>query len=84
MLCDAGQGQGVASTSVDPVKVPTSPVTRVRAKWFKESLRALVRTIQDQEQDYTAIKRLGHEVLQRTVMLIQVQDSLLAQNETYV
>ena len=51
MLCDAGQGQGVASTSVDPVKVPTSPVTRVRAKWFKESLRALVRTIQDQEQD---------------------------------
>ena len=87
MLCDAGQGQDVASTSVDLIKVPTGPVTRVRAKWFKESLQALMRTIQEQEQDYTCIVGLDHEALRRTVMLIQVpdgRDSPLARDETYV
>ena len=60
-------------TSVDPVKVPKGPVTRVRAKRFKESLQVLMRAIQDQEQDYSPIEGFNHEAVQGSVMLIQVQ-----------
>ena len=35
---------------VDPVKVPKGPVTRARAKKFKESLQALVHAVQAQEK----------------------------------
>ena len=42
----------------DPVRVPLGPVTRARAKLFKESLQALVRVVQDQHGVHKDIEGL--------------------------
>ena len=42
----------------DPVRVPLGPVTRSRAKLFKESLQALVRVVQDQHGVHKDIEGL--------------------------
>ena len=50
--------QGSSSSSVDQVKVPIDPIARVRAKRFKDSLHALVRTIQEKVGTHKSIKGL--------------------------
>ena len=42
----------------DPVRVPLGPVTRARAKRFKEALQALVRAVQDQQGGQRVIEGL--------------------------
>ena len=44
--------------SNDPVRVPLGPVTRARAKRFKESLQTLVRNVQDQQGVHRNIEGL--------------------------
>ena len=46
------------SPSNDPVRVPLDPVTRARAKHFKESLQTLVRNVQDQQGVHRDIEGL--------------------------
>ncbi|XP_027181884.1 protein root UVB sensitive 1, chloroplastic-like [Coffea eugenioides] len=46
------------SPSNDPVRVPLGPVTRARAKRFKESLQAIVRSVQDQQGVHRDIEGL--------------------------
>ena len=43
-------GHEIQGAQVDPVKVLQGPVTRARAKRFKESLQALVHAVQAQEK----------------------------------
>ena len=45
----------------DPVRVPLGPVTRARAKLFKESLQALVRIVQDQHGVHRDIEGLERD-----------------------
>ena len=42
----------------EQVQVPLGPVTRVRAKRFKESLQTLVRNVQDQQEVHKNIEGL--------------------------
>ena len=44
--------------SNDPVRVSLGPITRARAKRFKESLQALVRSVQDQQGVHRDIEGL--------------------------
>ena len=46
------------SLSNDPVRVTLGPVTRARAKRFKESLQAIVRSVQDQQGVHRDIEGL--------------------------
>ena len=57
----------------DQVRVPLGPVTRARAKHFKESLQTLVRNVQDQQGVHRNIE--GLEVATRfSYTLIQANE----------
>ena len=57
------------SPSNDPVRVPLGPVTRAQAKFFKESLQALVRIVQDQHGVHREIEGLegDNQVIYTTI-----------------
>ena len=57
-VCTIGDGD-------EQVRVPLGPVTRARAKRFKESLQALVRNVQDQQGVHRNIE--GLEVANQVV-----------------
>ena len=55
--------------------VPTGPVTRARAKRFKEELRSLITTLQDQEIDAAEREAIKGAQQQGLVHVIQAETS---------
>ena len=55
--------------------VPTGPVTRARAKRFKEELRSLITKLQDQEIDAAEKEAIKGAQQQRLVHVIQAETS---------
>ena len=62
------------SNDDDQVRVPLGPVTRARAKRFKESLQALVRSVQDQQGVHKNIEGL-EDAKQVVYTLIQTHEA---------
>ena len=57
-ICDVCMDLSPRNDPNDPVRVPLGPVTRARAKQFKESLQTLVRNVQDQQGVHRTIEGL--------------------------
>ena len=61
------------SPSNDPVQVPLGPITQARTKRFKESLQALVCSVQDQQGVHRDIEGLEGDN-QVVYMMIQTHE----------
>ena len=53
---EEGNDEDMASTSTNPIQVPIGPVTRSRAKQFKEALNGLVKEVWAQENSWRPIE----------------------------
>ena len=61
---------------IDLVKVPQGPVTRARAKRFKESQQALVHAVQVQEKPCSSIEGIDlGDSCKTTKMLLTIEDA---------
>ena len=71
------RGDDAIQPSKDPLEVPVSPVTRLRAKKFKEAFNGLL-----QERVKMDFKRICNNKEQALINLIQVQKGLVGGTKT--
>ena len=73
---DEGNDEDVTTQALgERYIVPTGPVTRARAKRFKEELRSLITVLQDQEIDAVEKEAIKGAQQQRLVHVIQAETS---------
>jgi len=70
---EGGNDENEAMSTMEPIQVPTGPVTRSRAKAFKDALNGLVQEVWAQE---CSLRPIGanQQVPQSWISLIQAQE----------